>query len=279
VHWKKSIILLILLVCAVGAVTAFRYFRFMEEDIAYCSVCHIMEEGYNTWEKSGHYLIICQECHMLNYYEGNKLLMARFIRGEHVPQEHGRVKPWEVCIKCHMQDTAQGSVTLRESYGHARHVFMQNVPCTSCHKGAGHEFGVDHIKCQNCHTDKMVHGMGTAGIYCLNCHTFTERSTKLVSKERCFNCHNDMPSAGIMSQIKCFECHHPHTKLTFKSEDCLASCHGNETRVGMHGLHLTKTSMGCLDCHKAHTWSVGMKEARGLCDKCHPIKDPMTFVY
>jgi hypothetical protein len=279
VNWKKSILLLILLICVIGAVTGYRYYTFMEDDPAYCSICHIMEEGYNSWERSDHYLILCQDCHVLSVLEGNKVLMARFIRGENVYQEHGRLKPWEMCMKCHVQDTAQGAVTLRESYGHARHVFMQDVSCNKCHRGEDHAFRVEHTECQNCHSDRMVHGMGTAGTYCLNCHTFAERSTRLVSEERCFGCHADIPTTGVMSQIKCFECHHPHERLRLKSPDCLASCHGNETRVGMHGLHINKASMECLDCHKAHGWTVGNKEAKGLCDRCHRLKDPRTFIY
>jgi hypothetical protein len=121
--------------------------------------------------------------------------------------------------------------------------------------------------------------MGTAGTYCLNCHTFAERSTRLVSEERCFGCHPKVPREGVMAKVKCFECHHPHERLEFESEDCLASCHGNETRVGMHGLHLKRTELQCLDCHKAHGWVVGRKEAPGLCDRCHAYKDPATFIY
>lgn len=277
---RKSILLFLFLVCAVGMVTGYRYFKFMKEDTAYCSVCHIMEEGYNSWQKSKHYLIICQECHSLNVIEGNKLLMTRYIKGaENVSQRHGRQAPWDRCVECHIIDTSQGAVTLRESYGHARHVFMEDIRCNRCHAGELHEFRVEHNRCQECHSDKLVHGMGTMGTYCLNCHTFKEESTALVSEERCFECHSDIPTEGVMSKIKCFECHHPHIKLKLESKDCLGECHGNETRVGQHGFHITQQSMECLDCHRPHQWVVGEKEAPGLCDKCHPLKDPQTFIY
>jgi hypothetical protein len=64
-----------------------------------------------------------------------------------------------------------------------------------------------------------------------------------------------------------------------ESMDCLGACHDNEARVGQHGIHLEKTSLGCTDCHRPHTWVVGKNEAKGLCDRCHPLKNPLTFIY
>ncbi len=82
-----------------------------------------------------------------------------------------------------------------------------------------------------------------------------------------------------MAMLKCFQCHKPHAEIKFTSDDCLGSCHGNEATVGQHGLHLEKTEFGCLDCHKAHSWVIGAEQAPGLCDRCHRMKDPATFIY
>jgi hypothetical protein len=277
---KKSIILLILLVYAIAVVAGLRYYRFMKEDTAYCSMCHIMEEGYRSWESSAHYLIICQECHDLSVMEGNKLLLARYVQGaKQIEQDHGRRRPWDQCVECHLGETAQGAVTLRESYGHARHVFMRNITCDGCHTGAEHEFRVDHTRCQGCHPGHLVHGMGTAGTYCLNCHDFIQASSRPVPVERCFRCHDDIPTRGVMADIKCYECHHPHEQLRIENADCLGACHGNETQVGQHGVHVERLGLGCMDCHRPHSWTVGKEQARGLCDRCHPLKDPRTFIY
>ncbi len=277
---KGSVFLLIFVICAIGIVTGLRYYEYTEKDPDFCSMCHIMEEGYRSWWKSKHSHIICQQCHGLNIIEENRLLVAFVAKGnKSVKQTHGRIKPWEGCLDCHTQEAAQGSLTLRVSYGHARHVFMQNLPCKECHRGDLHSFKADRKACQSCHKDKLVHGMGMAGLECLNCHSFGAASPKLVTIERCFECHGDVPKRGVMARIKCFECHHPHGKLRMENKDCLGSCHGNETRVGQHGLHLEKTSMGCIDCHKPHRWMVGKAEAVGLCDRCHPLKDPATFIY
>jgi hypothetical protein len=81
-----------------------------------------------------------------------------------------------------------------------------------------------------------------------------------------------------MAKLKCFDCHHPHGKIKPSGQDCLKSCHGSEAKVGQHNLHMTKANLTCLDCHKAHSWIVGKKEAVSRCTKCHGLKDPATFI-
>jgi hypothetical protein len=259
--------------------TAWRYAVFMREDPAYCSLCHLVREGYESLERSAHYRIVCQTCHELDMIEGNKLLMAHFIQGRDVPQNHGRIRPWEVCRECHMEDATQGAVTMRKSFGHARHVFMRGLGCQSCHSGEAHDLSVDHKKCEGCHSDKVVHGMGTSGIYCLNCHTFKEESALLVPVERCSQCHPvDRDQGTVMAKLSCFECHRPHDRLTIASADCLSRCHGNESTVGVHGRHAAKTTLECLDCHRPHSWRVAGREGRALCSRCHPYRAPATFI-
>ncbi len=277
---KGSILILLFLICVIGLIGGYKYYTFTKEDPSYCSICHMMEEGYRSWRVSPHSQIVCQKCHTLDVLEANKLLIAYVMRGN-VPlkQNHGRKNPWDGCIACHTQEAAQGSVTLRSSYGHARHVFMQNLRCKQCHSGKTHSFEVDQKVCQKCHKDKLVHGMGMAGLYCLNCHNYGEASPMMVTEKRCFSCHTDVPRKGVMSRIKCYECHYPHGKLRMESNDCLRSCHGNETRVGQHGLHLKRTSLVCMDCHKPHKWRIGKADAVGLCDRCHPLRDPASFIY
>jgi hypothetical protein len=82
-----------------------------------------------------------------------------------------------------------------------------------------------------------------------------------------------------MSQIECHECHHPHKKLKIESSECLGTCHSNEVNVGQHRLHMVKKNLQCLDCHRPHEWTITEKNAKGLCDRCHKMKDPATFIY
>jgi trimethylamine-N-oxide reductase cytochrome c-type subunit TorC len=277
---KPGILILILLISTILMVKGYQFYKYTKTEPAFCSTCHLMEEGFRDWRKSKHSHIICQRCHQLSLLEENKLLIAFTLKGSwKAPQEHGAIKPWQSCLDCHMQEAAQGSRTLRSSYGHARHVFMQDISCEACHIGNIHNFGADSRLCQKCHKDKLVHGMGMAGLYCLNCHNFAEPKDKMVTQQRCFRCHSNVPTEGVMARVKCFDCHRPHGRLKIESKDCLGTCHGNETRVGRHGKHLRLTPLECIDCHKPHTWIVDKKQAQTLCTRCHEYKDPMSFIY
>jgi hypothetical protein len=277
---KGAIIILLTLICALGIAAAYKYFRFAEEDPAYCGLCHLTLEGYNSHNTSTHYSLTCQTCHSISTLEGNKLILARYVKGEKdIKQDHGRNEPWERCMQCHDSEAAQGSVTFRNSYGHARHVFMHKMDCSSCHTGQLHSMEVSSVKCRSCHDDKLVHGMGTVGLYCLDCHTFGDRSETMQTSAKCYKCHKDLKTSAIMKDLKCHDCHQPHTKLKLTSQDCLGSCHSSETKVGQHSLHMELGTMKCMDCHKPHSWEVTKKNARGLCDRCHKLKDPMTFIY
>ncbi len=279
--YKSGVITLVLLLCAIGAVTGWKYFKYIKSDPAFCSLCHLTEEGYASWERSEHFTLTCQQCHKMTVIEGNKLLLGFYVKGDkEVKQDHGRKSPWESCITCHNREAAQGSITFRNSYGHARHVFMKSISCDNCHRGKLHDMTVDSVNCRTCHTDKLVHGMGTVGMVCLNCHNFTSKEKNFISSKRCFGCHDNVPAKGVMSALACHKCHHPHTKLRIESSDCLGTCHSSEAKVGQHGLHMEgKASLECLDCHKPHEWVVEEKNASGLCDKCHKLKDPVSFIY
>jgi len=280
VKGRGSLLLLVLVICALTVVVGRRYYAYTETDPDFCSVCHIMEEAQKSWAISRHSTVVCQSCHRMSLIEENRMLVA-FVAGQSkgVDQKHGRTEPWNVCVDCHAQETAQGSLTLRNSYGHARHVFMLNLKCSTCHGAEGHDLRAQEENCRKCHEDKLVHGMGTAGQFCLNCHGFGDSSPKLLSYERCSNCHKDIPADGIMSRLHCFECHHPHGALAMDDSSCLGNCHGDHVKVGTHGQHLEKVDLTCTTCHRPHGWSVGNEGAKGLCDRCHPFRDPNLFVY
>lgn len=277
-HMKGFVLALIATVAVLGIVVGYKYYRHTQEDPEFCMSCHMMKEAFHEWEKGRHRDIVCQKCHHLNIIEQNQLLFAYVFKGPApFSQTHGRMKPWLECKKCHIDEISQGSVTLRKSYGHAKHVFMQNTSCKVCHGKSLHLFKPDEDACRNCHNDKGVHGEGMEAFSCLKCHAFSEKSPTMVSRDRCLRCHKDQPSAGPMA-FQCHQCHKPHGKIKLTSEDCLGQCHGNEAKVGQHNLHMKK-GMQCLDCHKAHEWIVGQKEARTLCNRCHSLKDPKKFIF
>lgn len=276
----RSFVLLLLLITIIGAIVGYRYYKHTRDDPEFCLSCHMMQEAFLNWQKSKHRDFTCQVCHSMNIFEQNRMLVAYVAKGMGtVKQKHGRVSPWDACRDCHMTAVAQGSKTLSESYGHAQHVFMNNINCSKCHSGELHAFTPSTQACSGCHADKLIHGMGMQGLSCLNCHSYTEKAPMLISRERCLRCHTELPKKGIMSSLQCFDCHHPHGKIKPSSQDCLKTCHGNESKVGQHGLHMTKADLGCLDCHAAHRWAVGPEEAKRLCTRCHQYKNPDSFIY
>lgn len=277
---KSAIIFVLFVVSLLILIKGYNFYQYIKEDPAFCNTCHLMNEAYKDWRLSGHSGIICQSCHKLGLVEANRMLLAFALKGQKSPrQSHGRKNAWEDCIGCHTSEVAQGAKTLRASYGHARHVYMQSIQCKTCHKKSMHSFPVSNEVCQSCHKDKVVHGMGTSGLYCLNCHSFGEESPKMVTSERCFQCHKDMPRKGPMASLRCYDCHRPHERLKLTSQDCLGRCHSNEAKVGKHGLHLKKATSDCLFCHRPHVWMVGEKRGRKLCSRCHEYRNPVEFIY
>ena len=279
---RSAILLLLLLVAIVGGILGFRYYKDISENPEFCATCHMMQDSFRSWEISRHNDIICQRCHKMSLLEQNKLLIKYVMTGYTSPQEevHGRVEPWKSCKGCHFEEAKQGSITMRKSHGHARHVFMENIECMECHYTDLHNFGPNEQACSGCHTDRLVHGLGMEGLACLNCHSYAEETPEIVSDRKCLRCHKDIPREALpMSRMHCFQCHKPHAKIKLTSDDCMGNCHGGEARVGQHGFHMEKTELQCLDCHKAHVWRVGKAEAPNLCNRCHPIKDPQTFIY
>ena len=277
-HFKGFVLALIAVICVLGIVVGYKYYRHTQEDPEFCMSCHMMKEAFYEWQRGKHRDIVCQKCHHLSLIEQNQLLVSYVVKGKgEFSQTHGRKKPWVECRNCHMSEISQGSITMKKSHGHAKHVFALDIECKVCHGSSLHSFQPDENACRNCHKDKGVHGIGMEAFLCLKCHSFSEKSSSMVSREKCLGCHK-VPPAGPMAGFQCHQCHKPHGKIKLTSADCLGECHTNETKVGQHNLHMKK-GMGCLDCHKAHTWIVGEAQAKTLCIRCHEFKDPRKFVY
>jgi len=277
-HITGFVLALITTIAILGAVVGYKYYRHTQDDPEFCMSCHIMKETFQEWQKGKHRDVVCQKCHQLTLLELNHLLLSYVVKESNpFSQTHGREKPWLECRKCHLNEIAQGSKASRDSYGHAKHVLMLNIECKACHSESLHLFKADEKACLKCHQDKGVHGGGAEAFLCLKCHSYSENTPAMIPNERCTLCHKSLQK-GPMSSLKCHQCHKPHGKIKLTSKNCLVECHTSETRTGQHALH-RKKGLECLDCHKAHTWVIGQKGAEGLCNRCHAMKDPRTFIY
>ncbi len=278
-HVKGFLLAAFVTVAILTVLVGYRYYHYTQDDPQFCASCHLMKDAFIEWQKGKHRDVVCQKCHQLSILEKNRLLIAYVVKGtQPLAQTHGREKPWTACRGCHMESIEQGSVTMNKSYGHARHVFMQGLQCKVCHKRTTHNFRPNETACQNCHKDKIVHGVGMETFSCLNCHSFSEKTPSMIPKDRCTKCHTQVPKTGPMSGLLCHQCHKPHGNIKPAAATCVNECHRNKPSTGQHALHF-RQGIDCMYCHKAHTWLVGTSRAKSLCGKCHQPKNPLLFIY
>jgi hypothetical protein len=94
---KEKVVLvgILLFISAVGIILAIRYYTYIQKNPEFCNSCHLMEEAYTAWQKSGHRFIVCQDCHQLGIIEQNRLLIKFvFSTDRKTPEPHGNVTPW-----------------------------------------------------------------------------------------------------------------------------------------------------------------------------------------
>jgi len=173
VHLKGLVLAAIVIVAILGIAVGHRYYRHTQDNPNYCATCHLMQDAFMEWQRGKHRDVVCQKCHALSMLEQNRILVAYIMKGEKpLAQTHGRDKPWKACKKCHLDEAAQGFITINKSFGHARHVFMQGIECKTCHDSGTHNFYPDEDACKKCHKDETVNGMKMKTFSCLKCHTF-----------------------------------------------------------------------------------------------------------
>ena len=121
-------------------------FSYLSTDPRACANCHIMNEQYDAWLKSGHrHVATCVECHLP--HEGLAKWVAKAEHGfrhsaaftlqnfkepiEITPRDRRLVQ--DNCVRCHtglVHDLVQAAGTARG-----------DIDCMHCHAGAGHGAG------------------------------------------------------------------------------------------------------------------------------------------
>ena len=144
---RKWLVLLGLLLGVPAGVGAFTFsyangFSYFSTDPAACINCHVMNEQYDAWGKSGHrHVATCVDCHLP--HSGLAKYIAKADHGyrhsaaftlqnfkepiEMTPKD--RVLVLENCVRCHA-DLVQAV-----SGDAASHT---DLDCLHCHAGAGH---------------------------------------------------------------------------------------------------------------------------------------------
>lgn len=285
---KIAILVLVGIIAIGSSVGAFYFYDFTQHNPKACVMCHLMQPAYDSWSVSAHKEVTCHECHRASILEQNRLLlMAVFKRPTSVPPRHGKViVPPTICIECHWEGDPKIK-KINKSYGHAKHVFIEQIQCTRCHSKEVHKFMPGERFCLECHKGKVVHGLGMEGLACLDCHIYKADSKSGESRDlrptraKCLECHKtskkvSFPKDGAM-QFNCYQCHKPHVTVRPDWGHCL-DCHKVIPDVGKHGIHIKVIGMQCKECHKPHLWRVTEESAKKDCTKCHEYKEPLTFI-
>ncbi len=273
----KGLILAVIVIALF--VYGYRYYRYTQNDPEFCETCHMVKEAYADWSKGKHRDVICQNCHQMGNLEQNVRLVSYIMTGKNpVSLTHGRMKPWQECSNCHMDDISQGSVSPTKSYGHAKHAVTKKIECKTCHSPHMHDFPANESPCDKCHPGKGVHGISMDKFSCLKCHSFSRKPLPMLSKNACVKCHVNFPKKGPMSGLSCHYCHKPHKQEKPTSATCTVECHKTEATIGQHGLH-AKAGIECMHCHKRHSWTVSEAMKKALCSECHSYRDSRSFRY
>ena len=133
-------------VLGLGAFT-FRYaegLSYFSTDPRACANCHIMQEQYDSWQKSTHHTAAtCVECHLPHSFVPKYLAKAEHgyrhstaftFGGFHEPIQitpRDRKIVQENCVRCHAD-------FVHDIVGGSKHVAPDNVSCVHCHRGVGH---------------------------------------------------------------------------------------------------------------------------------------------
>jgi nitrate/TMAO reductase-like tetraheme cytochrome c subunit len=260
---EKTVLAFILLVISVaGIVLAIRYYSYIQKDPEFCNSCHLMNEAYTAWKKSGHRFIVCQDCHRLGIIEQNRLLIKFvFTTDRTTPEPHGNVTPWQTCTQCHWEEaTQQGGISVTRSTGHARHITVEKLTCMDCHTRSVHAFRPDKRACLRCHKDWKIHGVGMEEASCMSCHPFSPKIPGgfIPDRERCLSCHRSsskttFPEKAPMVKLNCYECHKPHHHIRPEDDDCLR-CHRREL-LEKRNAALHRSGKRCVACHVPHRWT------------------------
>lgn len=153
-HWTRLIfgfgffpIALAILLGLIGGIGAFTFgygkgFSYLVDDPKTCANCHVMQDHYDSWQKSSHHNVAtCNDCHLPHNFIGKWYVkgdngffhsLAFTTQDYHQPiqiKPRNRVVTQNACMHCHNDIVHQ---MLPENPG------GQMLQCIQCHNDVGH---------------------------------------------------------------------------------------------------------------------------------------------
>jgi cytochrome c nitrite reductase small subunit len=125
---------------AISYADAFAYFS---SDSKNCANCHIMNDQYASWQKSGHHHVAtCNDCHIPHdlvgkyvakaengYHHSKAFTLQDFHEPIMIKKKNAEILQVN-CVKCHEN--------LIESIVHSNKKGDSDVSCVHCHRDVGH---------------------------------------------------------------------------------------------------------------------------------------------
>lgn len=141
--WPLVVVLLLGMLAGIGSFT-FGYGQgasYLSNQPAACTNCHVMQESYDTWLKSGHrHVTVCNDCHLphgarkwITKADNGFFHSLAFTTGDYpqplqIKPRNGRITQ-AACVDCHRKTVNNMLPTHPEG---------EAAACVSCHFQAGH---------------------------------------------------------------------------------------------------------------------------------------------
>lgn len=132
----------------------FRYaegLSYFSNDPKACTNCHIMNEQYDSWAKSGHHHVaVCNDCHLPQAFVPKMMAKTRngwnhssafTLQNFHEPI---MITPpnasilQENCLRCHESFVHDITIMQAHAGANVQETAEETVSCVHCHKGVGH---------------------------------------------------------------------------------------------------------------------------------------------
>ena len=256
----------------------------------FCTMCHNMEDYYNSWQHSSHQEVACIQCHydpgLASTVKGKLaglVQVVKYVSHSYTSNPQALISN-ESCMRegCH-SDMDQNKESLlfkgRIAFLHNKHLNGhprgKELNCVSCHGQTveGQHIGVTETTCLTCHFyGRKAEPVMAGG--CLTCHQVPAETVAFMGQSfdhrkflqgkeavRCSHCHSQVTQGdGAVSSTRCRSC---HTSKLAKIED----------QAQFHLVHVSKGHFDCLQCHDEIKHGIRPMEqqllASGNCKTCH----------
>lgn len=125
---------------------------YLSSDPKGCANCHVMQDHFDSWQKSSHHHVaVCNDCHLPHDFVGKCVTkadngffhsLAFTLQNYHDPiqiKPRNRVVTQNACIDCH-KDFVQCMLPVEQLGGSADAHAGEMLWCVHCHSDVGHAF-------------------------------------------------------------------------------------------------------------------------------------------